>query len=155
MADGPAPASSAPAVSSPSSGRRLRLPLALLTLLIVPGLAFAQVSASISGRVEDASGGGIKDATVTVRSLETGASRVVMSDDAGNFRVLSLPLGPQEVKAEKNGFKPVLRTGINLEVGEDAVINLRLESAGSPSRYCERRDARRQHHNLLGFRRRR
>jgi hypothetical protein len=108
----------------------LRLPLALLTLLIVPGLAFAQVSASISGRVEDASGGGIKDATVTVRSLETGASRVVMSDDAGNFRVLSLPLGPQEVKAEKDGFKPVLRTGINLEVGEDAVINLRLDIGG-------------------------
>ncbi len=108
----------------------MRLPLALLTLLIVPGLAFAQVSASISGRVEDASGGGIKDATVTVRSLETGASRVVMSDDAGNFRVLSLPLGPQEVKAEKDGFKPVLRTGINLEVGEDAVINLRLDIGG-------------------------
>jgi hypothetical protein len=87
----------------------------------------AQVSASISGRVEDASGGGINGATVTVRSLETGASRVVMSDETGNFRVLTLPLGAQEVKAEKQGFKPVVRTGIDLEVGQEAVVNLRLD----------------------------
>ncbi len=38
-----------------------------------------------------------------------------------------LPLGPQEVKAEKKGFKSVVRTGINLEVGQEAVVNLRLE----------------------------
>ena len=66
-------------------------------------------------------------ATVTVKSQETGATRVVTTDDAGNFRVLSLPLGPQEVKAEKAGFKAVVRTGINLEVGQEAVVNLRLE----------------------------
>ena len=45
----------------------------------------------------------------------------------GNFRVLSLPLGPQEVKAEKTGFKAEVRTGINLEVGQEGVVNLRLE----------------------------
>ena len=62
-----------------------------------------------------------------MKSQETGATRVVTTDDAGNYRVLSLPLGPQEVKAEKKGFKAVVRTGINLAVGQEAVVNLRLE----------------------------
>jgi hypothetical protein len=87
----------------------------------------AQVSASIIGTVKDTSGAVVNGATITVTSLETGAMRSVITDDAGNFRVLSLPLGPQEVKAEKNGFKSVVRTGINLEVGQEAVVNLRLD----------------------------
>ena len=31
------------------------------------------------------------------------------------------------MKAEKQGFKSVVRTGINLEVGQEAVVNFRLE----------------------------
>jgi len=102
--------------------RSLGLLLPLFTLVL-----WAQVTASISGRVEDATGAGIGGATVTVRSLETGATRVVTTSDSGSFRVLSLPLGRQEVKVEKTGFKESVRTGINLEVGQEAVVNLQLE----------------------------
>jgi hypothetical protein len=101
--------------------------------LLVPALlatlapALAQVTASISGHVEDGSGGIVSDATVTVKTVETGGVRVVTTDAAGNFRVLSLPLGLQEVKVEKTGFKGAVRTGLNLEVGQEAVVSLRLE----------------------------
>ena len=84
------------------------------------------VTAEISGKVEDASGAGVSGATVTVKSLETGAARAVTTDDAGNFKALSLPLGLQEVKVEKTGFRTQVRTGIKLEVGQHAVVNLRL-----------------------------
>ena len=93
----------------------------------VPRPVRAQVSASIVGNVTDATGAAVKGASITVSSEETGATRNVTTDDAGNFRVLSLPLGPQEVKAEKPGFKSIVRKGINLEVGQEAVVNLRLE----------------------------
>jgi hypothetical protein len=102
--------------------RSLGLLLALSTLVL-----WAQVTASISGRVEDATGAGVSGATVTVKNLETGASRVVTTGESGNFRVLSLPLGRLEVKVEKTGFKEALRTGINLEVGQEAVVNLQLQ----------------------------
>ena len=49
------------------------------------------------------------------------------TDEDGNYRVLSLSVGKQEVKAEAPGFKAGVRTGINLAVGQEAVINLRLE----------------------------
>ncbi|HSR08037.1 MAG TPA: carboxypeptidase regulatory-like domain-containing protein, partial [Bryobacteraceae bacterium] len=101
--------------------------LVLGVLLLTPGLLRAQVTAAISGRVEDATGSAVGGVTVTVKSVETGATRSVSTNADGNFRVLSLPVGQQELKAEKAGFKAIVRTGINLTVGQEAVANLQLE----------------------------
>jgi hypothetical protein len=113
-------------------GRRLRRTLyssaLLATLLLTNGhTGWAQVRATLSGRVEDPSGNTVPDATVTVTSTETGAKRMVTTDAAGTYRVLSLAVGGYEIKAEKPGFKTALRQGISLAVGQEAVINLRLE----------------------------
>src|SRR5881296_35244 len=91
----------------------------------------AQVTASVSGRVEDSTGAAVPGANVTVTSAETGAARTLRSDETGSYRVLSLAVGRYEVKAEAAGFKSALQTGINLNVGEAAVVNLRLE-VGAP-----------------------
>ncbi|MBI2818964.1 MAG: carboxypeptidase regulatory-like domain-containing protein, partial [Acidobacteria bacterium] len=113
---------------SGSQGPRFRsLFLGVSVLVASPGSAWAQVAATISGRVEDASGGAVPGVTVTVRNLETGATRVGTTDEVGNFRALSLPVGRQEVKAEKTGFKAAIRTGITLAVGQAVVVNLKLE----------------------------
>jgi hypothetical protein len=104
--------------------QRAQLLVALTLLLPLP--AHPQVTAAISGRVEDASGGAVSGATVTVKSLETGASRTTTTDASGMYNVLSLPLGSQEIKAEKRGFQAVDRTGINLKVGQNARVNFRL-----------------------------
>jgi hypothetical protein len=94
-------------------------------LITMPG--WAQVTGTVSGVVVDASGAAVSGATVTVKSLETGVARVVTTNPAGAYTVLSLPVGPFEVKAGKQGFKTTVRTGIRLEVGQRAVVNLRLE----------------------------
>ena len=91
------------------------------------GPARAQVTASVSGRVEDASGAAVGGAAVMVTNLETGANRMVTTDAAGTYRVLLLPVGRYEVKAEAPGFKATLQAGISLAVGEEAVVNLKLE----------------------------
>src|ERR1035438_5807994 len=114
-------------LARPHTALRLQLCLTVLSLLACPHTAWSQVSAAISGRVEDASGSPITGATVTVSDLETGAIRTVFTDSNGNYRVLSLQLGLHEVKAEKEGFKAAIRTGIKLEVGQLALVNLRLE----------------------------
>jgi hypothetical protein len=98
----------------------------LLLLLGSPALR-AQVGAVVSGRVEDATGAGISAATVTLKSLETGATRTTTTDESGNYRFLAVPVGPQEIRAEKNGFKTAVRQGVNLAVAQEAVVNLRLE----------------------------
>jgi carboxypeptidase family protein len=105
----------------------VRLIIVVLLLLAKSNFALAQVTASVTGKVEDSSGGAIPGANVTVTSLETGAVRTVPSDEGGSYRVLSLPVGEYEIRAEKAGFKTASQTGINLVVGQQAVVNWKLE----------------------------
>src|ERR1051326_6274258 len=105
----------------------VRLALLFCVILSAIHLGFAQVSATISGRVDDATGAAIPEASVTVKSLETGAVRTVLTDATGNFRVFSLPVGSYEVKVEKPGFQSVVRTPVNLAVSQEAIVNLKLD----------------------------
>jgi hypothetical protein len=99
----------------------------VLVLVAISQSATGQVTASISGTTKDASGASMSGVAVTLKSLETGATRAVTSGDLGDFRARSLPIGPYQVRAEKAGFKTQVRNGIDLVVGQEAVINLRLE----------------------------
>ena len=88
---------------------------------------FAQVTASMTGRIVDPSGAAISGANITVTSEETGAVRTVTSDDTGAYQVLSLPVGRYDIKADRSGFKSAQETGINLVIAQQAVVNLKLE----------------------------
>ena len=91
-------------------------------------LAFAQGStAAMSGVVRDPTGAVIPGVAVTAKSIETGLTRATETDAAGNFNMPSLPVGQYEMTAEKMGFKQQVRSGINLVVGQQAVVNLTLE----------------------------
>ena len=105
-------------------GRRF---LFIAAILLCSSFAFAQVTASITGRVEDVSGAAVPAANVTVTSLETAATRTAATDEGGNYRILALPVGRYDIKAEKTGFKAAVDTGINLVVGQEAVLNLKLD----------------------------
>src|SRR6266699_1634620 len=89
--------------------------------------ALGQATAAMSGRVEDPSGARIVGATITLVSQETGASRTITTDEDGSYRILALPVGRYEVRAEKAGFKAQTQTGLNLVVGKQAVVNVKLE----------------------------
>lgn len=104
--------------------------LALVAILVSAMLsvtANAQiVGASITGTVRDASGAAIPQADITVRNLETGAVRKVASDGEGHYAAPSVPVGRYEVTAEKDGFSTATRSGVNLVIGQSAVVDLSL-----------------------------
>lgn len=91
----------------------------------VQGQGFAR--AAIEGTVSDASGAAVPGAMVTVKHLETGLTRAVDADAAGNYRIEPLPVGEYELTAEKMGFQREVRRGINLVVAQEAVLNLTLQ----------------------------
>jgi len=101
--------------------------IAILTFLAGAQSGWAQVTGVLSGRVVDATDAGIPGATVTVKTLETGAARSATTDESGAYRIVAIPVGPQEVRAEKTGFKAAVRLGINLAVAQEAVADLKLE----------------------------
>ena len=106
--------------------RAIRRASLALGMLAFAGAMWAQVAGSISGTVEDPAGKGVNGASVTVTNQETGAARMVTTGESGNYQVLSLPVGPYQVRAEKSGFKTEVRDGVNLVVAQQAAVNLQL-----------------------------
>jgi hypothetical protein len=90
--------------------------------------AFAQ-NAQITGTVKDSSGGIIPGATITARNVETGLTRVGVTDGAGEYRLPSLPPGRYEVSTELSGFSKEARPDITLIIDQTAIINFSLKPA--------------------------
>src|ERR1700739_3939501 len=89
------------------NGFRLMLML-FLTGTYMPSV-HAQVSASIAGTITDSSGAPGPSATVKTSNVETGATRSSVTDDAGRYLVLALPVGEYEVRVLKAGFQDGIR----------------------------------------------
>src|SRR5437870_8853904 len=114
------------AISLHTSGRLAIGFVALIALGTSP--VFAQIStATMSGVVRDGTGGLIPGVTVTIKHTESGLTRTATTTENGGYRMPSLPVGPYEVTGEKLGFKQQVRRGVNLVVGQEAVIDLTLE----------------------------
>jgi hypothetical protein len=98
----------------------------LALLILMAGAGFAQ-TVEITGRVIDVSGAVIPGTEIAVLSVDTGVRRPVTSNETGYYSVPSLPPGHYTITAQKSGFKPVVRSGVRLEVGQIARIDFVME----------------------------
>jgi hypothetical protein len=108
---------------------RVVLSLMLLTLFVhvVQGPLSAQTTnGMIQGTVHDSSGAPVSGVSVSLKSIETGASRSVTTDGDGAYEFLSLPAGAYQAEASLNGFETQLRKGIVLTVGATISVNFSL-----------------------------
>src|SRR5205823_2131665 len=62
--------------------------------------------------------------------IESGLTRTAVTNEAGGYNVPALPVGPYEITSDLVGFKKEVRRGINLVVGQEAVVNMTLEVGG-------------------------
>jgi hypothetical protein len=96
-------------------------------LAVAPVAAHAQVvGATLSGTVRDASGAALSGASVTVKQLETGASRKLLTGADGRYAAPSVPVGSYTVTASHDGFAAQERTGISLVVAQSLVVDFQL-----------------------------
>lgn len=111
--------------------RVLSLPAVLLVVLF-PTVLFAQSQATtgvIEGTVSDATGGVLPGVTVTLKNTATNFEQTQVTDSAGRFRGVLLPLGPYEVHASLDGFAPQVLRGIALGVGQTRTVEIKLSQA--------------------------
>src|SRR4029077_13313000 len=80
----------------------------------------------LQGTVTDATGAGVSNAKVTLKSLRTGATRVVMTSPSGEFSAPQLEVGDYSVTVEKDGFKSFTQNAA-LRSGEKTRIEAKLE----------------------------
>jgi hypothetical protein len=106
---------------------------ALLLALLGVATAAAQTlktSATLEGTISDSTGGRIPGVKVSLRQTQTNQIRTVYTDDQGFFRSTDLPVGTYEVRIETPGFAPYLHTGVGLDVGITAHLDVVLPAAG-------------------------
>src|SRR6187399_1684766 len=104
---------------------RVGLVLWLMGLAGTP--AEAQTTATLVGQVVDATGGRLAGVRITVTNEETAAVRSAATDAEGRFALASLPPGQYVVRAELPKFRPLVRTGVRLTVGQQLSLALALE----------------------------
>ncbi len=108
--------------------RRVILLLACFTAGVFCGVAAAQsVSSTVTGKISDPSGAVVTGASIAVSNVDTGLTRTTESNEQGTYVVPLLPPGKYRIAVQKQGFRPVTQTGVELEVNQAARVDLVLE----------------------------
>jgi len=114
---------------------------AIAGLNALAGQASAQISASLSGTVVDPTGARVSGAAITVKSADLGLERTTTTDSEGRYQLRSLGLGDYEVDVTRDGFRKEIRSGVHLAVGQEAIVEVRLQVGAVSDRVTVEADA--------------
>jgi len=96
-------------------------------IVAFPVVGYAQ-EATVSGTVTDSTGGVLPGVVVRAVHEASGNSFEAVTDGGGNYRLV-VRIGAYRISAELAGFAPLTRTGLELLVGQQAVVNLEMRAA--------------------------
>jgi len=102
----------------------------LASLVLVAGfhssLAAQDFRGSISGTVTDESGGVLPGASVTVTNTGTNVATKMTTNDRGFYQARYLISGTYSVEASLDGFQTVLKSGVEVRVGDSLALDIVL-----------------------------
>jgi len=99
-------------------------------LLFVSTAARAQVdTGNISGTIVDQSGGALPGVTMTATNLATSIARTTVTDANGRYQITGLQPAKYSVKADLQGFAPVVQPQVTVNIGTTVDVNLTLQLA--------------------------
>src|SRR5258706_6862973 len=84
-------------------------------------------TATLLGTVKDPTSAAVPNATVVVKSLETGQERTIVTDSTGNYTFANLQVGHYRLTVWAPGFKTTAISDIELQVAQMATANVSLE----------------------------
>src|SRR5216684_2222588 len=113
-------------VTSMTISIQVRL-LILACGLVTGPAAFAQTFGSIDGETRDSTGAVVSAVTVSATNNGTNAVRTAVTNDAGVYSFPSLAPGTYTLRAEKPGFKTVVRNQVELQVQQAARVDFELQ----------------------------
>ena len=102
--------------------------LFLLGCLSIPTFLLAQGTAGrILGRAGDPSGAVLANVKITATNQATGVSRVIQSNESGDYTFLDLPVGTYSLTFELSGFKKNVRRDVSLDVNQVITLNVTMQ----------------------------
>src|SRR5271163_1346359 len=102
-------------------------------LLLIPAANAQGVGASgqIKGTVFDPSGSVIPSVTVEAVDVAKGTHYTATSDSSGQFQFPNLPPSVYELTSRHSGLQTQVQKGLQLEVGQTAIVDFHLALAGA------------------------
>jgi hypothetical protein len=82
---------------------------------------------AIIGRVSDTSAARLPGATVTATNMATNVASTTTTNSDGSYSILYLTPGTYAVDVEMQGFKKVIRDGIEVRIGDRVTVDFTLE----------------------------
>ena len=104
------------------------LALCVSTLCVHTANAQNRTTAELVGTVTDPSGAMLPGATVTVTNVGTKATFPITTNQAGYYAVPFLQPGIYSITYSQPGFQTVNRTNVELQLGQNARIDVTLQS---------------------------
>jgi hypothetical protein len=100
----------------------------LFIYILAIGALFSQTpTGTVAGSVNDASGARIPGATVRLINVATKDTRTTTSSASGDYLFPSVPTGNYVLEAESQGFKTERRSGLKLDVNQNARVDFTLQ----------------------------
>lgn len=101
---------------------------ALLLFTLSVSFVFAQSQrGTITGTVLDRSGASIPGGKVVITAVATNTTSTTDAGDTGNFTVPNLAPGLYTIRVDRDGFKPAILTGIDVDAGSTIRADVTLE----------------------------
>ena len=111
--------------------RTTKLRNSILVILLATTLTSAQTfRGTILGTVTDPNGAVVAGAKVTAKNTSTGLERSTTTDEAGNYTIPELPIGPYEVRVEQTGFAAGVVSNVTVAVASERRVDVSLSVAG-------------------------
>jgi len=110
--------------------------LSSLVLICAQQAAAQQATAQITGTIRDTSHAIVVGAKVTLRNTATNITHTLTSNKDGDYLFTLVPIGNYELSVEKTGFNKYVRTGITLEINQNAKQDVELH-VGTSSQIIE------------------
>jgi len=98
-----------------------------LALTVRQGTLRADVTGSILGNAHDSTGAVVVGVHVTAISIQTNLRQETITDQVGEYRFLSLPVGTYRLEAELSGFQKFVTSDIALTVDQQRRVDIMLK----------------------------
>src|SRR5262249_16004653 len=111
---------------------RLAKPILMLGFLFFSSIAFAQTeSATISGKLTDASAAVLAAAQIQIQSLECGTTTKTVTNNLGIYALSGVPAGHYNIEIQHPGFRQVNALGLTVNVQDRIEENFQLQVGSS------------------------
>jgi hypothetical protein len=106
----------------------LRLSSVFFAVMLTACIVDAQTpTGSVSGGVSDSTGAQVVGATVRIVNIKTHETRTTTTSASGTYIFPIVPVGEYTLEAEASGFKLEKRSGVMLDVNQNARIDFALQ----------------------------